>query len=152
MSNLIKSEWYRINHTKPSIRIVILCLLGCALISFLGGEMPGFTRNSVSHAGAMSMYMCSMALAALIGVSYTQRITFYEIMDGKSPNAIIFSKLAVYTPLALTCFYFPVSALLLIFDRGTETVKFVVLLFFVFMRIFIFSLFLPMIFKSTESI
>ena len=121
MSNLIKSEWYRITHSRPSLPIIILGMLGCALISFLGGEMLDFKRNSVSQTGVMSIYLCAIVLSSLVDTSYTNRIAFYEIMDGKSPNQIIMSKLVVYTPLALICCYSTVSALLLIFDGGAET-------------------------------
>ena len=87
--------------------------------------MLDFKRNSVSQAGVMSIYLCAIVLSSLVDTSYTNRIAFYEIMDGKSPNQIIMSKLVVYTPLALICCYSTVSALLLIFDGGAETVKFI---------------------------
>lgn len=151
MSNLIKSEWYRITHSRPSLPIIILGMLGCALISFLGGEMLDFKRNSVSQTGVMSIYLCAIVLSSLVDTSYTNCIAFYEIMDGKSPNQIIMSKLVVYTPLALICCYSTVSALLLIFDGGAETVKFILLLFFVFVRGFLSTIFTSMIFKSKDS-
>ena len=113
--------------------------------------MLGFKRNNVSQTGVMAIYLCAIVLSSLVDISYTNRIAFYEIMDGKSPNQIIMSKLFVYTPLALICCYSTVSTLLLIFDGGAETVKFVVLLFFVFMRVFLSTIFISMIFKSKES-
>lgn len=149
MTNLIKAESYRIRHSnKLSLLLILLC---CALGVFLSFSSSFFDINriSLSQDVSLGLFIAVAGTIAPIGLHFDNRTAYYEIMDGKSPHAIILSRFVIYIPIATVFFFAPICIILMIFDGGTESVKLLLLLFVILLRLLVFAICCCLILKST---
>ncbi|MDO5559732.1 MAG: hypothetical protein Q4F95_09055 [Oscillospiraceae bacterium] len=147
MTDLIKAEWFRLRHSGSMFKLLTAAFLTGVLFSFVNGILC-FDRASLSAGSPTGMMFVSIAASAAIGTHYQNRTAYYEIMDGRSDHAIILSRLAVYSSYATVFYFVPVSVLLMIFDGGAESAKFLILLYFILLRLLLFCICLVLIFKN----
>ena len=102
MNRLVKAEWYRIRHSSGLIKwITFICI-----ILFIMPAMTDihFYEKTVSQnlailSGVTTMFgiiFTGVLISICIGMSYQNKIAYYEIMDGHNISDILFSKLTVY--------------------------------------------------------
>ena len=152
MTNLIKAEFYRIRHSnKLSLLAILMC---CGLGVFLSFSSSFFDINriSLSQDVSLGLFLAVIGSTAPIGLHFQNRTACYEIMDGKSPHAIILSRFVIYIPIATVFFFVPICITLLISDGGTESVKFLALLFVILLRLLVFAICCCLILKNTVGI
>lgn len=102
MNRLVKAEWYRISHSSNLIKwIIFICI-----ILFIMPAMTDirFYEKDVSQ----NLFILSdvttifgtiftvVLISICIGISYQNKMAYYEIMEGHSIANIIFSKLLLY--------------------------------------------------------
>lgn len=149
MTNLVKAEWFRIRHGSSSWILIILAAFLSVIFSFMN-PLPSFDRVTLSQSAPIGMSICLMVITVVIGQLYSNRMAFYEIMDGKTANQIILYRFVLYLPIVVFFYFVPVSILLLIFDAGVNSIKFLALLFLVLLRMFVLFIGITLILKSAE--
>lgn len=150
MTNLIKAEFYRIRHSDKFLLIIIfICFALCIFLSF-SGSFFNINRTALSQDVSLGLFVSVIGAIVPIGLHFHSRTAYYEIMDGKSPHAIILSRFVIYIPIATVFFFVPISVILMIFDGGTESVKFLLLLFLIFLRLLVFAICSCLILKIPE--
>ena len=149
MTNLIKAEFYRLKHSSHLIMGIIgICILG-AFISFFN-ETTIVTRQTLATIAPMGIILSMMSAAASIGKHYHNRTAYYEIMDGTSAHSIILSRICVYLPLILGFYFVPVSVFLMYFDFSSESVRFLLMLLIILLRLLVFTVCICLIFKTAD--
>ena len=146
MCNLIKAEFFRIRHTDRCL----LILVGISLLGVFLSFVPNSTTDS--QGAQIGIFCCIIAVGAVISSHFQSRTAFYEMMDGKSPHAIILSRIVLYTPIIILCYFVPVSAIRLLLDGSVENVKFLALLLVILVRLLIFTICIVLIFRNMEGI
>ena len=150
MSNLIKAEFYRIKNSSHQLTAITgLCIFGVLLL-FMDDAASGLTRQSFVSTMPMGMVISLMAIGVAIGRHYQNRTGFYEIMDGVSAHKIIFSRICVYTPLLIGFYFIPVSVIIMFFDGGSDSVRFLSMLLIIYLRLLVFTVSVCLIFKTGE--
>lgn len=105
MNRLIKSELYRIRHSNGIFRwIIAVCLLTVIIpmLSDLNFYKKTMMENWKLFSGAGIIFipvLISIIICLSIGVSYQNKTSYYEIIEGHSEISIILSKLIVYVSL-----------------------------------------------------
>lgn len=102
MIRLIKAEWYKLVHTGILKYFILVCLMFPVMTMMtdlnwykmtLSENMFLFSQNSA----VMMPLFLSIAINIPISQAYQNKTAYYEIMDGRKTNEIIFSKVILYT-------------------------------------------------------
>lgn len=152
MANLIKAEFYRVRHSGGFLLLIMFTCFFLSVALAFSDNFFDINRTSLSQSLSMAVSISAIAAAIPTGLHFHHRMAYYEIMDGKSPHAIIFGRFAVYIPMATLCFFVPVCVILMIFDGGAESVKFLALLFVILLRVLVFAICSCLTLKITEGL
>lgn len=106
------------------------------------------TRQTLSTIAPMGIILSMMSAAVSIGRHYHNRTAYYEIMDGTSAHSIILSRICVYMPLIVGFYFIPVSIFLMYFDFSTESVRFLLMMLIILLRLLVFTVCICLAFKS----
>lgn len=129
MRKLMSAEWYRLRHSGAFIVIILLAVLVPVIIPFFVEytvETADVTASEVLYMIASNApffaVMIPVAIGASISSSYSNKIAYYEVMDGNSTHKIILSKLFVHTGFATFAYWIPTAAFLLwaYVNNGTD--------------------------------
>lgn len=102
MIRLIKAEWYKLVHTGILKYFILVCLIFPVMTMMtdlnwykmtLSENMFLFSQNSA----VMMPLFLAIAINIPISQAYQNKTAYYEIMDGRKTNEIIFSKVILYT-------------------------------------------------------
>ena len=149
MTNLIKAEFYRIRHSSHLLLLIIGACISGVFISFLN-ETTIVTRQTLATIAPVGMIISLMTIGVCIGKHYHNRTAFYEIMDGTSAHSIILSRICVYMPLIVGFYFIPVSVFLMYFDFSGESVKFLLMLLIILLRLLVFTICICLTFKTAD--
>lgn len=103
MNNIMKAEWLRLrksNHFPFYSLVIWLCLAVFPLVTLLGGDSLNVSTYLVSVYDVVAIFIpffIGAFISICIAFNYINRTAYYEIMSGKSTNAILISRIIVYT-------------------------------------------------------
>ncbi|MDE6251765.1 MAG: hypothetical protein K2M78_03890 [Lachnospiraceae bacterium] len=120
MNRLIKAEWYRIRHSAGLITwIIVICI-----ILFIMPAMTDihFYEKTVSQnliilsdvTTTFGMIFTVVLISICIGISYQNKIAYYEVMHGHDICDILFSKLIVYVSMMMAGVVVPYGIFLMV--------------------------------------
>ncbi len=120
MRKLMSAEWYRLRHSGAFIVIILLAVFIPVIIPFFmeySVKTADVTASEVLYIIATNApffaVMIPVAIGASISSSYSNKIAYYEVMDGNSIHKIILSKLFVHTSFATVSYWIPTATFLL---------------------------------------
>ncbi|MBO7424168.1 MAG: hypothetical protein J6U23_00690 [Clostridiales bacterium] len=121
MFNLIRAEFYRFKNSGGYLYLMILASVLALSLTFIdnGGaensfDFPVVLSNVTQMTYNMALLTCGTLLTIFIGVSYNNRMSYYEIMAGNPPHKIILSKTLSTGFLSSVIVYVPTAILLLV--------------------------------------
>ena len=97
MNRLLRAEWYRMTKTMRFwLMALILILFGVVMPFIDAPENAGeYLINASSDSAMLLMLFVTMLASVLTAVTFGNRTVYYEVMSGKRPLQIIFSKCIV---------------------------------------------------------
>lgn len=119
MFNLIRAELYRFRNSGGFLYFMILAsILACGTAFLTNGvetrfEFTIILSNVVQLSYNMALLVCGTLLTIFIGISYNNRMSYYEIMAGNPPYKIILSKSLVLGFITSVIVFVPTAVLLL---------------------------------------
>lgn len=102
MNRLIKAEWYRIKHSSGLLKwIIFICiiLLVMPAITDIHFYEKTLSENLVILNDVTIIFgtaFTAILISICIGISYQNKMAYYEVMEGHNISSILFSKLIVY--------------------------------------------------------
>lgn len=103
MTDIIKAEWLRLrksNHFPFYSLIIWIAIAVFPLATLLGGDNINISSYLVSVYDVDSIFIpffIGAFISVCITLNYLNKTAYYEIMSGKSSNAIFISRIIVYT-------------------------------------------------------
>ena len=119
MFNLIRAELYRFKNSGGYLYFMILASILAVGTAFLtnGVETSFDFMIMLSNVAQLSYNMvllsCGTLLTIFIGVSYNNRMSYYEIMGGNPPHKIILAKTLSMGLISSVIMYVPTAILLI---------------------------------------
>ena len=119
MFNLMRAELYRFKNSGGYLIFMIAAsILGLSLLFVNEGihtkfEFALMLANTAQLSYNMVLLTCGTLLTIFIGVSYNNRMCYYELMSGNSPHRIILSKVLSTGIISALIMYIPTAAVLL---------------------------------------
>ena len=113
MAKLIKAEWYRLRHS--GIFVFLLFALSFLMVIFPVVNGSEYFTESIAYnipefigisQTAVPMFIGTIISAAL-GMIFSNRTGYYEVMDGNKTSHIILRKVAVYSITSLAAYCIP---------------------------------------------
>ena len=119
MFNLIRAELYRFKNSGGYLYFMILASILAVGTAFLTNgvetrfEFAIMLSNVAQLSYNMVLLACGTLLTIFIGVSYNNRMSYYEIMGGNPPHKIILAKTLSMGLISSVIMYVPTAILLL---------------------------------------
>lgn len=130
MFNLIRAELYRFKNSGGYLFFMILAsLLGLSTVFSYGFdtkfEFTIMLSNVTQLSYNMVLLVCGTLLTVFIGVSYNNRMSYYEIMGGNSAHKIILAKTLSIGFISALIMYVPTAVFLLAsyINSGKQTIE-----------------------------
>ena len=151
MTSMIKAELYRLKHSNNMFNKMIASSVFCVLFIVFGSAIE---RSEGSEAVADMFYISIMIMNIVIGLAigmhYSNRTSYFEIVCGNSLHSIIVSKFVVYSLFVILTFCFPVYIIFVVTGNVKMVHTFFVLSIFIASRLTIFTVGITMLFKTQK--
>jgi len=151
MTNMIKAELYRLKHSNNMFNKMIASSIFCVLFIIIFSSIERSDGlETISNCFCISVTIIDAIIGLTIGMHYSNKTYYYEILCGNSPHPIIMSKFVVYSLFVILTFCLPVYIILWVTGIVKDTDPFFLLLTLIAVRFTIFTVGFTMLFKSEK--